>query len=393
MGDDTNSTNNCNQNENPLAIDPSLGMGNETANHNHRFSYTHEPSSNQYLKHANNAITTQKSAMTDIAYSENLTFSNPSWPSRSDVDNSNRVAIAEQAVAQSVRNIGFVNNVNMNFNHQQMNALSASLNSASSYSNLSFPALQNAVCVPDVSASLSNTNGFRNNHNMNFSTESISAPNINNNHNHFSTIRDNSTDIDGASHVAERYLGGPSGLTTWPLGGGATALSRLTDNLISSGSSSLNKNNTTENKRRGVEGRETLNPPFTKRPKHSQYYKTQDQRRTTPASSEQHWVNTTGCSQLLYIDKDEVNLSQYQCLARKQMEIFEATSEDAGNNAQGRNRPILPGQIGIRCRHCYTLSPKQRKTGSVYYPNRVRIVASVVYAFCTATAIFISMVI
>jgi hypothetical protein len=74
----------------------------------------------------------------------------------------------------------------------------------------------------------------------------------------------------------------------------------------------------------------------------------------------------------LYNDTDERNISQYQCLARKQIEIFESTPDDACSNAQGRNRPINPGQVGIRCRHCKKSPPKQRKTGSVYYPNRVR---------------------
>lgn len=73
----------------------------------------------------------------------------------------------------------------------------------------------------------------------------------------------------------------------------------------------------------------------------------------------------------LYNDSDERNISHYQCLARKQIEIFESTLEDASSNAQGRNRPITPGQVGIRCLHCKKFPPKQRKTGSVYYPNRV----------------------
>jgi hypothetical protein len=79
----------------------------------------------------------------------------------------------------------------------------------------------------------------------------------------------------------------------------------------------------------------------------------------------------TGHSFSLYIESDERNLSQYQCLARKQIEIFEATDEEAGTNAQGRNRPIQLGQVGIRCRHCSQSPPRQRKTGAVYYPNRV----------------------
>jgi hypothetical protein len=111
-------------------------------------------------------------------------------------------------------------------------------------------------------------------------------------------------------------------------------------------------------------------------------------------------TTTTGRSYLLYTESDERNLSQYQCMARKQIEIFEATPDDANINAQGRNRPVLVGQVGIRCKHCAktttktttttgttttgavattttTNNPKsvprtkQRKTGSIYFPNRV----------------------
>eukprot|EP00536_Pseudo-nitzschia_multiseries_P007019 jgi/Psemu1/194337/e_gw1.156.57.1 len=90
-----------------------------------------------------------------------------------------------------------------------------------------------------------------------------------------------------------------------------------------------------------------------------------------PTSNEVLSGNSFGISRLLYTESDARNLSQYQCLARKQMEIFETTPDNAGTNAQGRNKPILPGQVGIRCRHCYALPPKERRTGSVYYPNKL----------------------
>jgi hypothetical protein len=73
----------------------------------------------------------------------------------------------------------------------------------------------------------------------------------------------------------------------------------------------------------------------------------------------------------LHNDDDPSNISMYQCFIRRQIEVFEATAKEAGTNAQGRNRPILPGQVGIRCRHCGTLGPKERATGAVYFPNRL----------------------
>lgn len=69
---------------------------------------------------------------------------------------------------------------------------------------------------------------------------------------------------------------------------------------------------------------------------------------------------------------DAQNLSPYQRLAREQIEIFQALPSDVEANAQGRNRPIVPGQVGIRCKHCAHLPHKQRKSGAVYFPSKVR---------------------
>ena len=73
----------------------------------------------------------------------------------------------------------------------------------------------------------------------------------------------------------------------------------------------------------------------------------------------------------LHSDQDQHNISPYQYFIRRQIEVFEATAKEAGTNAQGRNRPILPGQVGIRCRHCGRLESNQRGTGAVYFPNRL----------------------
>jgi len=52
----------------------------------------------------------------------------------------------------------------------------------------------------------------------------------------------------------------------------------------------------------------------------------------------------------LYMSCDNDSLSEYQCHIRKQIEFFEALPEDVNTNAQGRNRPIVAQQVGIRCR-------------------------------------------
>lgn len=73
----------------------------------------------------------------------------------------------------------------------------------------------------------------------------------------------------------------------------------------------------------------------------------------------------------LYLSCDDTVMSPYQVLARRQIEFFEANVDDIESNAQGRNKPIVLGQVGIRCRHCNHLPPKQRKRGAVYYPAKL----------------------
>lgn len=74
---------------------------------------------------------------------------------------------------------------------------------------------------------------------------------------------------------------------------------------------------------------------------------------------------------LLSMTCDEDDLSPYQILVRKQIELFEASTEDTESNARGRNRPIVLGQVGIRCRHCKVVPPKKRERAAVYYPSKL----------------------
>lgn len=70
---------------------------------------------------------------------------------------------------------------------------------------------------------------------------------------------------------------------------------------------------------------------------------------------------------VVYMECDEESLSDYQCLLRKQVELFEATADDVQWNAQGRNKAIVLGQVGIRCRYCARLPTWSRARGAVYY--------------------------
>jgi hypothetical protein len=75
--------------------------------------------------------------------------------------------------------------------------------------------------------------------------------------------------------------------------------------------------------------------------------------------------------QILYITCDSRDLSQYQQLLRKQIEFFEAGPAEVNAAAQGRNKPIVLGQVGIRCRHCAVVPPGARTRGAVYFPSKL----------------------
>jgi hypothetical protein len=74
----------------------------------------------------------------------------------------------------------------------------------------------------------------------------------------------------------------------------------------------------------------------------------------------------------LSLPSDDNNLSEYQCLLRAQIDLFAATPVDIDGNAQGRNKPIVLGQVGIRCRHCHANpSTSRRARGAVYFPAKL----------------------
>ena len=95
---------------------------------------------------------------------------------------------------------------------------------------------------------------------------------------------------------------------------------------------------------------------------------------TGPASSTSDQLSTnssfnSGRSRILHVPSDDDLLSPYQCLVRKQIEVFQASKEDIHASAQGRNRPIILGQVGIRCIHCGALPIETRSRGAVYFPS------------------------
>ena len=73
----------------------------------------------------------------------------------------------------------------------------------------------------------------------------------------------------------------------------------------------------------------------------------------------------------LALDTDTEFLTEYQCLLRMQLELFESDNYDVRSTSPGRNMKIVPGQIGLRCRHCSSLPIAARTKGAVYYSQTI----------------------
>ena len=93
----------------------------------------------------------------------------------------------------------------------------------------------------------------------------------------------------------------------------------------------------------------------------------------TPPPSTTTEMKLTGRPPIqLYLSCNPDHLSEYQCLIRKNIEFFEATQVDTQSKIKGRNKPIVLGQVGIRCIFCkHVFNPEQRGRGSMYYPHKL----------------------
>eukprot|EP00934_Nitzschia_sp_Nitz4_P007633 Nitzschia sp. Nitz4//scaffold149_size55946//12003//13827//NITZ4_006588-RA/size55946-exonerate_est2genome-gene-0.18-mRNA-1//1//CDS//3329536791//7623//frame0 len=91
----------------------------------------------------------------------------------------------------------------------------------------------------------------------------------------------------------------------------------------------------------------------------------------SPSTLSRPPVNLTseGKSVLLFVPKDESILSTYQCMVRKQIELFEATDDDVQFTISKMSKPVVLGQVGIRCRHCAVLPQYARPKAAVYFPR------------------------
>jgi len=72
-------------------------------------------------------------------------------------------------------------------------------------------------------------------------------------------------------------------------------------------------------------------------------------------------------------------MSEYQAYLRTQLAFCETSHTQNQGRAQGRNKPIVPGQVGLICKHCAvhattTTRNNNNVRGTVYYPaciNRI----------------------
>jgi hypothetical protein len=87
---------------------------------------------------------------------------------------------------------------------------------------------------------------------------------------------------------------------------------------------------------------------------------------------ERRWVTTKqSLPALMVTQQDHGILSAHQIFLRCQIEVFAATVADVTTHRRGRNKAIVLGQVGIRCRHCAHVPLVQRIKGSCYYPASV----------------------
>lgn len=74
---------------------------------------------------------------------------------------------------------------------------------------------------------------------------------------------------------------------------------------------------------------------------------------------------------LLATPSDAHYLNPIHCFVRKNVEVFIANEKDVAAPAPGRKKPIMLGQVGIRCIHCQNLPPKHRVKRAICYPPTI----------------------
>mmetsp|Transcript_22500 Transcript_22500/g.33305 ORF Transcript_22500/g.33305 Transcript_22500/m.33305 type:complete len:1223 (+) Transcript_22500:316-3984(+) len=76
---------------------------------------------------------------------------------------------------------------------------------------------------------------------------------------------------------------------------------------------------------------------------------------------------------LLALPDDKISLSETLCIVRENIEVFIATEEDVKAPAPGRKRPVVVGQVGLRCIHCRIATHQSEKVKrAVCFPSSIK---------------------
>jgi len=76
---------------------------------------------------------------------------------------------------------------------------------------------------------------------------------------------------------------------------------------------------------------------------------------------------------LLSLPEDRISLSETLCIVRENVEVFVATEADVKAPAPGRKRPVVEGQVGLRCIHCRSaLHQSDKVKRAVCFPSSIK---------------------
>ena len=76
---------------------------------------------------------------------------------------------------------------------------------------------------------------------------------------------------------------------------------------------------------------------------------------------------------LLSLPEDKISLSETLCVVRENIEVFIATEADVKAPAPGRKRPVVVGQVGLRCIHCRVATHQSEKVKrAVCFPSSIK---------------------
>jgi len=75
---------------------------------------------------------------------------------------------------------------------------------------------------------------------------------------------------------------------------------------------------------------------------------------------------------LLAMPTDQDCLNETLCILRNNIEVFTATEEDAKVPAPGRKKPVLVGQVGLRCVYCRCQDSKDRTKRHTCFPTSMK---------------------